>query len=369
LISVTAAASQAQAERPRLAEGRVVRPGKDQPIPVAGQWVVLHRVGSDRAAPLDSTRSGADGRFRIAYRSSGVADALYFVSARYDGIAYFSPPLRADTVRGGDADVIVYATTSDTASLHLQGHHIVVSTPRGRRRDVAEIFELDNDGTVTVVARDSVTPLWSVVVPAEAESVTVAQGDIGAGAVALREGRAEVFAPISPGVRQLVLTYVLPVDAFPVSYPLQRRTTVLEVLVEEPRAKVDGPRLSEVASAVIDGRSFRRFLARDVAPNTVVRIDAPEPGGNTQGQTRMLVVVVALVMLAALALWRLRARRVSTVLPQPASEQLIAELASLDARFERDATADVNARATYQRDRAHLKARIERALAEESARP
>jgi hypothetical protein len=144
---------------------------------------------------------------------------------------------------------------------------------------------------------------------------------------------------------------------------------VLEVLVEEPRAKVDGPRLSEVASAVIDGRSFRRFLARDVAPNTVVRIDAPEPGGNTQGQTRMLVVVVALVMLAALALWRLRARRVSTVLPQPASEQLIAELASLDARFERDATADVNARATYQRDRADLKARIERALAEESARP
>src|SRR3954465_5462235 len=98
------------AQRSRLAEGRVVRPGAKEPEPVPGQWVVLHRVGSDRAAPLDSARSGADGRFRIRYLATGAEDALYFVSSRYDGIAYFSPPLRTDTVRGGDGDPLVSHT-------------------------------------------------------------------------------------------------------------------------------------------------------------------------------------------------------------------------------------------------------------------
>jgi len=352
----------------RLVEGRVARPGAKQPVPVPNQWVVLHRVGSDRAGPVDSVKTGADGRFHIRYRASGVPDALYFVSARYSGIAYFSPPLRTGTVRGGDADIIVYQTTSDTASLHQQGHHIVVSAARGRRREIAEIFELDNGGTVTIVARDSVTPLWSTSLPTEAESVTVAQGDIGAGAVVLRRGRADVYAPISPGVRQLVLTYQLPADAFPVSYPLQRATSVLEVLAEDPRARVEGARLAEVASAAIEGRPFRRFLSRDVASNAVVRIDAPKPGGTNRFAMRVLATVLAVVMLAALALWRVRGRRSVPAVARIRSDDLIAELATLDAHFERTTAADnadTNTRVAYERDRADLKVRIERALAEE----
>jgi hypothetical protein len=360
-------ASRAEAQS-RLAEGRVVRPGKDRPEPVAGQWVVLHRVGSDRAAPLDSAKSGPDGRFRLRYQATGAADALYFVSARYAGIAYFSPPLRGDIVRGGDADIVVYPTTSDTATLHVQGHHIVVATPRGRRREIAEIYELDNDGTATVIARDSVTPLWSTYVPTEAESVSVAPGDVGAGAVTLRKGRADVYAPMSPGVRQLVLTYLLPVDGFPVSYPIQRFTAVLEVLAEEPRTRVEGARLTEVASAAIEGRPFRRFLSRDVAPNGVVRIDAPTPATNKQPAMRVLAGVVALIMLGALAVWRLRSRPVAVGAARTQSDELIAELAALDARFERNAGAGADLRAQYERDRAELKSRIERALAEENTR-
>jgi len=365
-VIVAASVANAQvAEGARLVEGRVARPGKEQPVPVPDQWVVLHRVGSDRAGPVDSTKTGADGRFRIRYRASGVPDALYFVSARYSGIAYFSPPLRTGNVRGGDGDIIVYPTTSDTAALHVQGHHIVVSAARGRRREIAEVFELDNDGTSTIVARDSVTPLWSTSLPREADSVSVSQGDIGAGAVALRKGRADVYAPISPGVRQLVLTYLLPADAFPVSWPLQRATSVLEVLAEDPRARVEGARLTEVASAAIEGRPFRRFLARDVASNAVVRIDAPKPGGTNRSALRVLAFVIAAVMLGALALWRMRGRRGAPAVMRIRSEDLIAELATLDARFERNPSADASARAEYERDRADLKARIASALAEE----
>src|SRR5688572_27594903 len=80
----------------RIAEGQVLRAveGGDA-VAVTGQWVVLHRVGADRAGPLDSARTGAGGRFRFRYAATGAPDALYFVSATYGGIAYFSPPLRS----------------------------------------------------------------------------------------------------------------------------------------------------------------------------------------------------------------------------------------------------------------------------------
>lgn len=362
----SALAQAAATGRARLAAGRVLRPGPQRPVPVPGQWVVLHRVGSDRAAPLDSARSGPDGRFRIPYATSGAPDALYFVSSRYDGIAYFSPPLRGDTVRGGDADVIVYPTTTDTGTLRLQGHHIVAGTARAGRREMAEIFELDNEGTSTVVARDSASPVFSVMLPAEAESLSVGPGDIGAGAVEFQRGGASLFAPISPGVRQLALTYLLPVDAFPASFPVQRPTAVLEVLLEEPRARVEGARLGEVAPATIDGRTFRRFLARDVPRSAVVRIDAPAPPGQGLPPMRVLAALVGVLMVGAAGAWLLRRPRAApTRSGRTSADDLVAELAALDSDFERNAPASAETRAAYEQRRAELKARIARELAGE----
>jgi hypothetical protein len=77
----------------RVVRGAVVRPGADSMVGVAGAWVVLHRVASDRAGPLDSVRTSRDGQYSIRYRISGAPDAIYFVSAEHHGIAYFSPPL------------------------------------------------------------------------------------------------------------------------------------------------------------------------------------------------------------------------------------------------------------------------------------
>lgn len=369
LLCVVPAAHSQTALPTHLAAGRVTRPSAEgPPVAVPGAWVVLHRVGSDQAAPLDSTLSGRDGGFRIRYTPFGVSDAIYFVSSRYGGISYFSPPLRADTVRGGDADVIVYETTTDTATLRLQGRHFVMSMPRGSTREIAEIFELENEGTHTVVARDSTTPLWTIHLPAEAGNVVVAQGDIGAGAVVFKNGRAELFAPLSPGVRQLVLTYQLPGNAFPISRPLERPVTVLEVLLEEPRAAVEGARLTEVVAASIGGRSFRRFLGREVTGAAVMRIIAPPPIARNQTTVAVLAGVIALAMLAAFGLWYARRRRRWSadiaVAPVSAVDRHVAELAALDAEFER-AGSRAESRAQYEANRAELKARIARALAEE----
>ena len=355
------------AAQSRTVEGIVSRAADNgRPVPVARQWVVLHRVGSDRSGPLDSVRTDAGGRYRMRYEPLGDPDALYFVSARYSGIAYFSSPLRAAAVRAGDADIIVYATTSDTSSLRLQGRHLVLSAPRGVRREVAEVFEIENPGFQTVVPRDSSSPVWSTTLPARAESVTVAPSDVSMTAVAIRNSRAEVFAPISPGVRQLVLTYQLPAAEFPLSLPAARDISVLEVLLEEPRAVVEGARLNEVAPAAIDQRMFRRFLAQDVPASAVMRVTAPEPVGQNRTAMLVLEIVVAAAMLSALIAWFAlkRGRPLTAEGRAPRADVLIAQLATLDAAFDPQ-TANFRRRAWHEQERAKLKDRIARALAEE----
>jgi hypothetical protein len=356
----------------RLAEGRVLRPvNGGEPTPVAGQWVVLHRVGADSAGPLDSVRTGAGGRFRFRFQTSGSPDALYFVSATYGGIAYFSPPLRSASVSGGDADIIVHDTSTDTTRLRMQGRHIVVSQARGSRREIAEIFDIENQSASTVIASDTV-PLWSTALPEAAESASVAPGDVSAQAVRFTKGRAALFAPLSPGMRQLVLTYHLPNDAFPVAFPLQRPTSVVEVLLEDPRGKAEGVALREVEPATIEGRTFRRLLGQDLAANAVVRIDVPAPPGQRGRVLALVIAVVATLMLLGLVAWLVRRMRsappaVAGVRTPALANGFVAELAAMDARQERPELALPEAE--YRARRAELKAKLEAALAAESPAP
>ena len=101
-------------------EGQVVRPGARDMLPVPNIMVTLHRVGSDRAGPLDSMRADAQGRFAFSYQRSGDSSAVYFVSAIYGGIAYFTPPLKDSIVKGEDAEIAVYDTSSAAIPIGVQ---------------------------------------------------------------------------------------------------------------------------------------------------------------------------------------------------------------------------------------------------------
>ena len=352
------------------------------PQPAAGVSVVLHRVGSDRAGPLDSVRTDARGRYVFRYQPFGSNDALYFASASYGGIAYFSTPLRKAVERGDDADITVFDTTSRPVDIHVTGRHLILGAPGERgRREVVEVFELGNDTSVTLVSRDTTTPVWTTHLPAGAvEPKMNPSGDIAPGAVVFRGNEVHVFAPLSPGVRQLSFAYVMPASAFPVSVPLERPTAVLEVLAEEPLVSVTGARLAEVDPVVVSGRNFRRLLAHEVAPNAVMRIDVPT--STTDIRNRFVVIVAAtsgLAMLVALA-FALRGRHSRAATPLApsamqsaipalsASEALVREIALLDARFEQHSSPPADERSRYEAERAVLKARLVSALAAERAR-
>lgn len=366
---------EAPATGPRRVAGRVVVAGGAAPRPLPDAWVTLHRVGPDAQSPLDSIRTSARGAYAFDFQATGSETAVYFVSSLYGGIAYFSPPLRARVTSGDAAEITVFDTTSTNVPITVRGRHLIVLAPSAAgEREVLEVFELSNDGGRTRIASggaDSST--WSSVLPAGATRFRVGQGDVGADALAERAGRVELYAPLAPGLKQITYAYTIASRGFPMSVPLQRGTTVLEVLIEERAASVEGAGLVEVNPVVQDGRAFRRFLAEDAPAAAVVRITVPVTTG--QGERSLYVVAVVtlagvLMLLALLRasgrLGRGRAVRVGGAGRGAAAEnpeRLAKQIHDLDASFARKRTPAPDADAAYQARRTELKDRLTAALA------
>lgn len=281
---------------PQHVAGQVVRPGKEKMLPVPGVWVTLHRVGTDHAAPLDSMRADATGHYTFNFKRTGEPGAIYFVSASYGGVAYFTPPLQHSTVVGDDAEVSVFDTTSAPVPISVRGHHVVVSAVDiNAQRSVTEVFELANDTSVTRVVSSAGGPVWSAILPNGANSFQVTQGDVPAAAVKFTDGRAMVYAPIAPGLKQVALTYSVPAQNFPMSIPVEKETQIFEVLIEEEKGTVTAPKIKEVAPVALEKRNFRRFLGPDVPANSVVVISLPAVEKRADIDPRFMVALTVLI--------------------------------------------------------------------------
>ena len=347
-----------------IVEGRVVRPDSAGEVPIPGIVVTLHRVGADSSGPLDSLRTDARGSYRFAYRRGGNLDAIYFAAAVYRGIAYFSAPLRAAVVKGDDAEIVVFDTTTSPVRFTVQGHHLVIGAPRPTGlRDIVEVYEISNDTVVTAVGRDTTTAVWSAPLPRGVTSFTAGAGDVSASALQRRGGQVVLLAPFAPGVKQLSFTYTLDARAFPLEITLDRSNALLEVLLEEPGAQVRAPLLRSQGTATTQGRTFKRFLAQNAPAGETVRIDVPSSAAAARSVVvTALAVAVTLAMIGALWVAYRRGVRPRLAAPTPDSvETLAAAIAALDAR--REANDPSLAAAAYDAERSALKARLADALA------
>ncbi len=356
----------------RVVEGRVMRPHDDQqdPLPVPGTMVTLHRVTRSGGQPIDSVKTNREGRFSFHYPPPADTTAIHFVSVTFAGITYFSTPLRAPVIRGDDADMTVFDTTSRPVTITQRGRHIVVSSPApGGTRSVVEVFELSNDSSATRIAPPN-GQTWTGGIPPGARAFRVGDGDISADAVTTSAGRVNVEAPIAPGLKQLSFSYELPLAAFPLSIPGEHHTDVLEVLIEDSLGTATGAGLAEVDPVSVDERRFRRFMARDVAPSSVVRIEIARPSRLTRGAFIAIVALAlgaAMLVVLARTTWRRGRRQGGAGQYEPAwsrdPDALARRIAALDAAFERDASPTAEARETYELKRADLKARLADAIA------
>lgn len=360
------------AQEAREVRGAVSRVADGGLRPVPGAWVVLHRVGRDAQGALDSVRTAADGGYRFRYTARGDTGAVYFASTVYGGVAYFTPPLRTAAAVGDAAQLTVYDTAGVEVPITVRGRHVIVSAlDSAKQRTVVEVFELENATERTRVANEQAAA-WTARLPEGATDIRVGEGDFSPDAIAIVDGAVQLFAPLSPGMRQLSFSYLLPEQAFPWSWPVPEATDLLEVLVEDPTATVAGAGLAPQASVVIDGRGFQRFLAEGVAAGGVVAITVPAAGIPLR-----TIYVVGIVGIIGLGLLMGLARAVQRpgvptftrgpVRVDPA-EAMAARIAALDHRFEKLKAPSAEDRAAWQAERDQLKAALADILAERDDR-
>ena len=364
------------------ASGRVLRATASGDRPVAGRWVILHRLGpppsgpSDSAtgATVDSTRTDARGRFSFRYARRADDSGRFFVSSSHHGIAYISAPL-PPVADDQAASVTVFDTASTGEPFGIEGRHIVVfaADSTGLHR-VAEVYTLSNASMLTRVGRVVGEPVWSAPLPAAARDIVPAPESAGAGdIIQLVDGRAAMLSPIAPGLRRIDFAYTLPEDAMPMRISIDAATPALEVLVEGSEGRAEGAGLIEVSPMSLFGRNFRRFQAMNVAAPAVATIDAAGRRERSGTPVGAIVGGVAALMTAALlvASRRRRTRHAGEPLPSiPASAAVDAEadalarrVAELDAEFARQSAPTDEARARYDATRAQLKRDLAERLA------
>jgi hypothetical protein len=340
-----------------VASGRVVV-ADTTPLPEAR--VLLHRIGRDVQGPIDSVRADPRGRFRFRFRAD--TSALYLLSVRYGGIEYFSTPVHTNPSRPDTSLRLIAYDTSSTAPIGVEARHLVV--PRAGAngaRAVLDLIVLKNEGRLARVSPDARHPAWTVVLPAGTGAMDVGESDVSPDAIVREGDTVKVLAPLAPGQKQLSLEYAVATPDGRLVFGVGSAEAPLNVLVEEPGARVTGGTLAMADSQVIEGRHFRRWTGRVPAGGTVAVAFAGGSGGGTRRTLIALVVPVAVALV--FAGW-LRLRRPRGARPPLPPDALLDAIAALDARYQgREADTPSDEWLRYETERAELKTRLERALA------
>ena len=328
----------------------------------------------------------------MTWRPSGEQSAVYFASATWGGIAYFTPPLRSANALGDEAEITVFDTTSRAFPISVKGRHLIIGKADSvDKRTVIEVFELSNDSVRTLISSQSASPVptWSVAIPQAAEDVRVTQGEISPEAFAHVSGRVSVFAPIAPGVKQVAFSYKLSTSSFPIQVRAEHGAVVFEVLIEEPQGAVYGGNFAAVDPVALESRNFRRFLAQDVQDGVITTIELP--AARTIGRNVYITALLAAIgFLMFAVLMRAMQRRGRAGVEQvsvvrlrgdvgasapwqtsgaarnrdaPMHERLAQEISALDATYARHAQPTDSMQRAYQERRAELKEALADALA------
>jgi hypothetical protein len=303
LLGLLAGGGRAVSAQAVMVSGHVVRGGPTG-RPLAGAWVVLHRISRGEGRPIDSTRTDARGRFTLAIARPDSA-AVYLASSSYAGIAYFSAAIpgsrHAPATLG---PLLVYDTSSTGPAVQLARRLVTIAKrKRDGARDVLELVELENPSGQTRIAPDTLRPTWAGALPAGAIQFQVGQGDISPHAVTRRGDSVAVFGPIPPGeTKQLSYAYVLAADRRAVNVPIDQATREVDLLLEDTTAAVTAAPLEILGVEDIGGRRFARYRMRTVPPAAHLTITLPLAQWQPQSFVPIVAAVAALVLAVAFAL-------------------------------------------------------------------
>ena len=300
LASPPAGAQEAAADTATL-RGRVVRGGDT--VPVADRTVVLHRVEPEGGSPVDSVRTGPEGRF--AFRLVPTEGVVHLASARYDGVLYLGP-----AVHGGQlpSEYLVRvwearpATPADT--VRVRRRTLVLTSEGGALRvmDVADV-SAGTERTLAPPAGDG-SAWWGVRLPAGVRDVRVLPGGVDPSAVEVRGGEVRASADIPPRGVRLVLGYRLP-EGRALALAPGPGTGRLEVVARGVPGELSVRGLRPAGTSTVQGQEIRRWTAAGDAVDTV-RVLVAGGGGAPGGSAAAWIALAVGVLAAAGAIlaWR-----------------------------------------------------------------
>ncbi len=350
----------AQEEAPPLLRGEV-RVGS---TPLTEGVVVLHRVSAETSGEIDSVKVESDGTFRI--RLPFVPDHLnrpeiLFASVEYRGLFYFGPAL----TEAIQLDSLYLIQAYDTVSVPPGGAQIPLSSRSlflERASDgwsVTDVFRLRLDGDRTLYSPvDGI--VWAYPLPTSASDFEVGQADMPPDALRFAGGRLELYSPLPPGERFLMVRYRITQSDF--LLPLPGRTDQMEVMVREPGPAVEFPPLALSSPAQLDESNvFRRYVGEGLQDVEIRTEVAPEPWSLPAEWLGLLVA--GLLGGAGVFGYRRRNRGlIHTSAPAPSVDRdsLLLDIARLDEEFQAKADPSKVERQRYQTDRAELLSKLKR---------
>lgn len=338
--------------------GRVVHVLAPDTTPAASVWAVLHQITDQGGAAVDSSRTDRRGWYAVRAPARDSA-SVYVVSVTYAGIAYFSRPIRAFGRVEQTAEVLaVFDTSSTEPAIALAQRHVIIRRPedRGARR-VLELLVLANTGNRTRVAPDTSRPVWQGRLPRGATGFDVGESDVSNESVFRRGDAVAVAAPIPPGEKQILVSYVLPADQQQLDLDVDQEIVRLNVLVEDSAASVAGGPLEPMGVEEMEGIRFTRFAGEVVDPGTRVTVRFGEQPFSPASLWWMVVALAAATLVAGMVPWWRRTRGTGAAVEAGA---LAAQLAAVEAALsDRGSSLSETERQAYAQRRATLQRALE----------
>ncbi len=326
-------------------------------VPVAGRFATLHRVSIGEAGPVDSALTDAAGKYLLR---ATVLDTIanYVVSVEHDGIAYFTEPLHTFGAPTAEAEpLLVYDTSTTDPPIILRERHVVVrSVGEQNARRVIELLVLVNGGSKTRVVSDTTGAVWQGAIPHTAAEFQVGESDMSAEAVVRRDNAVVVTAPIPPGERQLLVSYLIPRSEREVRIPIDQPIERFNVMLEDTAAAVEGPLMMQGVEE-LDELTFRRYSANNIGEQSRIVVRFAAEGRSAAEFWWIIVPLAAIFLIGALVMYWRRAQPVPAIHGPLPADVLAAQIATLDAQYqERQNDPE------YQKRREALKARLVEAL-------
>jgi hypothetical protein len=256
--------------------------------------------------------------------------------------------------------LVVWDTTRTGPPITVAQRHVITRTPgpAGHRR-VLELLVLEHRGAGTRVGTGADGPVWAGRLPDGATDFEVGESDMSAEAVRAVDGEVWVLAPIPPGQRQLLYTYVLPGSASTMTLTLNQPVEQLTMLFEDTAAAVVSGPVADRGIEIFEDAQFRMFDGIVAGPGTTITVRYNRP--RALGEGMLAALIVGAVVVGGVLIVLLRRRRRPPAADEDATA-LARQIAALDAEFERRAQPTAVERARYEKHRSKLKARLDQVI-------